>query len=42
MWFQRAKNRELLEGDALTSYSMSEASGEKLKIKLFLCNKKMV
>jgi hypothetical protein len=42
LWFQRAKKRELLEGDALTSYFMSRVSGEKIKIKLFLCNKKVV
>jgi hypothetical protein len=31
MWFQTAKEKELLEGDSLTSYFMSKASGRKRK-----------
>ena len=34
MWFQRAKEQEILEGDALTSYFISKASGRKRKNKI--------
>ena len=34
MWFQRAKEKEILEGDALTSYFISKASGRKRKNKI--------
>ena len=30
-WIQRAKEKELLEGDAMTSYFMAKASGRKRK-----------
>ena len=33
-WFQRAKEKELLEGDALTSYFIAKASGRKRRNKI--------
>ena len=33
-WFQRAKDKDLVQGEALTSYFMAKASGRKRKNKI--------
>jgi hypothetical protein len=33
-WLQRSKEKELLEGDSLTSYFMAKASGRKRRNKI--------
>lgn len=38
MWLQRSKEKELLEGDALTSYFMSRASSRKRKNRIISLN----